>query len=143
MNRTLVLAMAGLTVLALQLSAGPAVACSCLMPTEEDGRAALAEADVVFEGRVLRTRTVSPETAESTFEVLASYKGEPGRKVVLRYNSSSAACGFEPLEPGTTHRLFATREGSAWQAPDLCTYTAVTPEIWEAFAAEQADGDGG
>lgn len=73
-------------------SAGSALACSC-MP--DYGRAeAIADADVVFRGKVTAVKEAGFWN-QATMEVESVEKGEAGKEVTVTTAKDSAACGID------------------------------------------------
>lgn len=73
-------------------SAGTAIACSC-MP--DYGRSeAIADADVVFRGKVTKVEEAG-FWKQATMQVEAVEKGEAGREVLVTTAKDSAACGID------------------------------------------------
>lgn len=123
---------------ALVLVPGPAFACSCAA----GGLAAYVErADVVFSGEVTEIDgpTLLPlgDTRTYTFDVDATYAGEPGEDTQVRSEASGAACGLEGIEVGRRYVVFAHHDGSDGElAANLCGGTApATPRLLERLAA--------
>ena len=84
-------------------------ACSCALP---DPRAALAQADGAFVGRLVDRRE-GDQTTVLVFSVEKALKGAIGRTVEVSTASNSAACGIE-ARVGARMGLVLERRGSAW-----------------------------
>ena len=89
-------------------------ACSCALP---DARAALAQADGAFVGRLERRREASGR-AVLTFSVERALKGSIGSRIEVRTAANGAACGIE-VPVGTRVGLVLDRRGGSWQG-GLC-----------------------
>jgi hypothetical protein len=98
------------------LAAGvePGRACSCALP---DARAALAQADGAFVGKLVGRRDEG-QRAILTFSVERRLKGSIGSTVEVVTAANSAACGLE-LSSGTRVGLVLDRRGGAWNG-HLC-----------------------
>jgi hypothetical protein len=87
--------LAALAFSAMALSAGAALACSCVRYASAAEHAA--EADVIFVGRVVSTEAVTDMRQATTFEVSETLKGETSaRRVVMHGGAAMAgsACGI-------------------------------------------------
>ena len=84
-------------------------ACSCALP---DPRAALAQADGAFVGRLVDRREGDQLTV-LVFSVEKALKGAIGSTVEVSTASNSAACGIE-ARVGTRMGLVLERRGGAW-----------------------------
>ncbi len=109
---------ATLASLALLLAADPARACSCM---EIDVQGAVAQADAVFEGRVLAIEREGG-TVRATLAVVQQWKGVESERVVVETAADSAACGVA-FAAETSWLVYAEREGDRLRA-GLCSRTA-------------------
>ena len=89
-------------------------ACSCALP---DARAALAQADGAFVGR-LESRRDTSRQAVLTFSVERALKGSIGSRIEVRTAADGAACGIE-VPVGTRVGLVLDRRHGAWHG-HLC-----------------------
>ena len=101
-----------LVTLAAGVEAGRA--CSCALP---DARAALAQSDGAFVGRLV-SRREADQRAILTFSVERTLKGSLGSTVEVVTASNGAACGIE-LRTGTRVGLVLDRRAGAWNG-HLC-----------------------
>lgn len=99
---------------ALAASVEPARACSCALP---DARAALAQADGAFVGKLVRRRESGTE-AVLTYSVEKTLKGAIGATVEVRTAANGAACGIE-APVGARVGLVLERRDAAWHG-HLC-----------------------
>lgn len=104
--------------LAILLAADPARACSCM---QIDVPAAFAQADAVFEGRVLEIER-SGGVLRATLSVVQHWKGIESERVLVQTAGDSAACGVA-FQVATSWLVYAEREGEALRA-SLCSRTA-------------------
>jgi hypothetical protein len=103
-----------LSVAALAAGVESGHACSCALP---DARAALAQADGAFVGRLVARRQEG-QSAILTYAVERTLKGPIGPTIEVRTASNGAACGIEaPI--GTRAGLVLDRRGGAWNG-HLC-----------------------
>lgn len=111
------LAWSALLLSLVTLAAGvePGRACSCAPP---DPRAALAQSDGAFVGRLVARRDAG-QRAVLTFSVERALKGSIGSTIEVLTASNSAACGLE-LQPDTRVGLALDRRGGTWHG-HLCT----------------------
>ena len=119
---------APLASLALLLAADPARACSCM---EIDVPAAIAQADAVFEGRVLEIERHGG-MLRATLAVVQHWKGIDSERVVVETAADSAACGVA-FEVQTSWLVYAEREGERLSA-SLCSRTARIEDAQEDVA---------
>lgn len=105
-----------LVLFAAGLAAGvePGRACSCALP---DPRAALAQADGAFVGKLVSRRHVD-QNAVLTYSAERALKGSIGATVEVVTASNGAACGIE-APVGTRSGLILERRGGAWHG-HLC-----------------------
>lgn len=122
------IALAFITGLAAGLVPGGDVAraCSCLPPPPPVD--ALAEADAVFHGRVIRIRWADETApfglaaAEVTFEVFDRWKGPEVETFVLFTEASSAMCGY-PFTLGGQYIVYAFEDDAGGFGTSHCTRT--------------------
>ncbi|HEX7071246.1 MAG TPA: T9SS type A sorting domain-containing protein [Rhodothermales bacterium] len=85
--------------------------------------AAYHRADVVFIGTITEADTVDFEIT-ARIDVDEVFKGQPPRSTELRTAASGAACGYEWMEPGTSHLFFADSSADGTLQTGLCTGSA-------------------
>ena len=123
------------TLTALALSAGSALACSCLRP--ESAAQHAREADVVFKGTPIGSRRTREGDAVTVFRVGDVLKGRLGSTVEVLHGTSSAACGLT-FRPGQPVLVLADRAAGGRISTNLC---------WQPMFSErqyrQALGGGG
>ena len=99
---------------------GPALACSCI--PRDSARAQLANADVMFLGRVAETRRTGrpPGSDEmvTRFTVQRTIKGTSVGAREVAHDVESAACGLT-FQPGQSYAVMA-RSNSAGLTTSLC-----------------------
>jgi hypothetical protein len=98
-----------LSVAALAAGVDSGHACSCALP---DARAALAQADGAFVGRLVARRQ-EDQRAILTYAVEKTLKGPIGTTIEVRTASNGAACGIE-APVGTRAGLVLDRRGGVW-----------------------------
>lgn len=107
-----------------------ALACSCILPTQDPEEAvedAADRADIVFLGKVERVHTadipdVGAVIQESTFYILESWKGEKVTRVSTKINVQCCVCGFH-FEEGETYLVFAYEGKDGYYSTSICSLT--------------------
>lgn len=121
-------------VAASALAAGAAWACSCIRYNSAAEQ--LAQADVMFVGRVIGTAELEPGQAETRFEVVRTLKGQTSRETEVGHtiNDGGAACGVE-FDVGETVAVIAyVREGRL--QTNLCSMPQFPLQDYEALGGE-------
>lgn len=141
------LVLGALTTVTLLATAGPASACSCLIP---DAEALFANADGAFVGTLVQAPSQpitgvvsSADPVPWVFEVQAAYKGDISSPITVTSPLSSASCGLEMVE-GDRASLFVYRDGDGWRG-DLCSTMgpealAAGPFVEVAFSRDSQSG---
>jgi hypothetical protein len=116
------------------LSARPALACKCALPSVEEGRA---DASALFEGRVLSIEEKSREGAMPVnhvkLAVVRSWKGlDREEQVEVTTNTQSAACGYT-FAKDTSYLVYA-RESDGQLDVSLCSRTRPLADAAEDLA---------
>lgn len=121
-------------VAASALAAGAAWACSCIRYNSAAEQ--LAQADVMFVGRVLATTEVSSGRAETRFEVLRTLKGPASGEAEIGHtiNDGGAACGVD-FEAGETVAVIAYEHEGRLQT-NLCSMPQFPLQDYEALDGE-------
>lgn len=117
-------------VLLAAMTAAPAHACSCLAI---DPPTAFAQADAVFEGRVLDIER-NGAVMRVTMAVVQQWKGIDGERVVVQTPEQSAACGVA-FEPDTSWLVYAQTDESGQLSASLCSRTTRIERAQEDLAA--------
>lgn len=121
-------------VAASALTAGAAWACSCIRYNSAAEQ--LAQADVMFVGRVIATTELNPGRAETRFEVLRMFKGAPSGETAVGHtiNDGGAACGVE-FDAGETVAVIA-HERDGRLVTNLCSMPQFPLQDFEALDGE-------
>lgn len=107
-------------------------ACSCMGPNPIC--AVYWNAPMIFTGHVVSKQLVlddpsgdarNPGRYEVFFAVTESFKGEPGKGIVIRTHNQSSACGFD-FEVGKDYVVFAESSKGEWWA-GTCSHTHLLP----------------
>lgn len=130
MRTLLILAVAS----ASALAAGAAWACSCMR--FDSAAEQLAQADVMFVGRVLDTTETAPQQATTRFEVVSTLKGSVHDTVEIRHtvNDGGAACGVQ-FEVGQTAPVIAYETDGRLHT-NLCSMPQFPLQDYEALQGE-------
>ena len=102
----------------LLAAAGAALACSCVPYASAAEQ--LAEADLLFKGRVVEERVHGRTSATTTFAVTEVIKGPAMRRVSLNHRLDGAACGVR-FRPGAAVLLLAHRAPDGTLRTGLCS----------------------
>jgi hypothetical protein len=117
-----------LVVLLLLLVSATAYTCTCTYPEFEDQ---LAQATVVFAGRVIKVEPGGQDQISAQFKVLKAYKGTSEQEITIRTNESSAACGY-PFELQSEYLIYAT--GKEVHEVTLCSRSRLLKDAKEDLA---------
>jgi hypothetical protein len=104
-----------LIVLLLLLVSATGYTCSCTYPEFDEQ---LAQATVVFAGRVLKIEPGGPNLLAAQFKILKAYKGTSEQEITITTNEDSAACGY-PFEIQAEYLIYAT--GKETYEVSLCS----------------------
>ena len=111
-------------VIAILASLGPAFACKCAVTSREQ---AISTAPVVFEGRVVSTRT-NGSAQVTTVSVVRAIKGvSNGETVKVRSLTQSAACGYDFRDAGKTLTVGGEPAGRGMLSVRRCTMYNLNP----------------
>jgi hypothetical protein len=131
----------------LLLSSGEADACTCLEATPSE---LIAEADLIFEGRAVRTematsrldrlsRWLAPsyysDLGITLFQTTRTYKGSIRNYNEIRHYRIESMCGCS-FEKGRDYLIVAYRTGSDVYATNLCLLNGDPMALRDALEAE-------
>lgn len=103
---------AAIAAVAVLAGAGVAEACSCLR--FQSAAEQMQKADLVFEGRVIRTERIGRDRAATTFEVLDRLKGPMSRRLRVEHGTETGAgCGVA-FKRGEIVGVTAHRTRGGW-----------------------------
>lgn len=112
------LVLAGASLLA---SIPTARACSCAPPP--DAQTAYDGSELVLEGRMTTGPTEVNGMHHYTFDVVRSFKGDPGGSVLVETRTTGAACGRVFDKTVETYLIYASKFADGKAADNMCSRT--------------------